>query len=535
MGVFGAYPGTGAGALVNPFASTTAAEALAGVTPSNVIYEECDVRRYGAIGAGEDNTTHINNALAVAAKAGRPALLAGLTLNSTGSHVRDAALCGVDGQGALIICPTSGTAWTDSCSGSGSAGNVEHARHPMANLTVRGGLVGAGIGLLITSSAEPASTFLNYFGVVFEGFSVSGQIGNNAYILKFFGCYFSRSTTGFLIPQSLTNAAEQVDFFGGGFTDCSTVGFDNQNGNTDVVLHGCSIDGNNIIYYRGDHGSRTYMRDCHIEILNGGNQSVTPIQVLGTNCSLTLDGGALLADGGPLPAAAIFNIASQARVILGGGILLNTIQNTANNGAGILATGAGSIFIRPGETDTYQSSNLPLVVGTNSNYSLLVDGAFAQASIKDNIANTDAAATSRTTSSNLTLAIGTNGATPCLTAVKSNGVGNAAGFAVIVPCQPGQRMAAQGQYAASTSLTNNVFLYGAFANVVYGSNGIPIFLNFALQTGANITSLSTTFVNFNTGGQFVAPPWANCFLLNCNLNGLAAATFYLTNLVISGM
>jgi hypothetical protein len=537
MGVFGAYPGSGAGALVNPFAGTTAAESAAGVTPATPsLYDECDVRRYGAnVGSGGDDTTAINNCLAVAAKAGRPAMLAGLVLNSTGGHIRDAALCGVEGKGARIIAPTTGTniAWQDTCSGSGSSGNVRHVSHPMRDLTVSGSATGDGYGHVISASAEPAAAFLNYNNVVFEGFNIAGQVGSNAYILKFFGCYYSRSSTGFLLPQSISNAAEQVDFFGGGFTDNSSVAFDNQNGNTDVVLHGCSIDGNNIIYYRGDHGSRTYMRDCHIEILNGPNQSITPIQVLGNNCILDFEGGAILADGTvPFPYDSIFNIGSGAKVILGSGLLLNNLRNTA----GVLCTGTGTINIRNGETATYQSANLPAVVGASSNFSLLADGAFAQASVKDNIAITSdtATITSRVTGTNISLAIGTNGATPCLVATKVGGVGTAAGFGIIVPCQPGQRMAVKGQYAASTSLTNNLFLYGGFAILTYGASGVPLYQNFSLQSGANVTSLSTTFVDF-TAGQFVAPPWANCFFLNCNLNGMAAASFYLTNLFINGM
>lgn len=523
----------------NPFGTQTAAETSVGIVPSAINYVEGDIRRYGAVGAGEDNTTHINTTLLVCSKSGRPALLAGLNLTSTGGHVQDVTTTAVDGQGAIINfsgMSGSGTAWTiNGSSNSASATNIQKARHPMQNLCGIGTNANTTVGLYLnaTNDAQSAS-FLNFHNVVFEQFNQALLIGSNTYILKFFGCYFSRSGTGVLVQNGVTNAAEQLVFIGGGFTDCSSVAIDNQNGNTDVVLHGCSIDGNNIIFYRGNNGSRAYLKDCHIEMLAGGSQSTTPIQVEGNNCVLNIDGGAILADGTtPFPYAAVFDIVSGARVILGGGVLINNLANSA----GILCSGAGSIFIRPGETATYNSGLNPIIVGTGGNFSLLADGAFASASLVDNIAlgSDTATITSRTAGTNISISRGTNGATPALAAVKAGGVGTTAGVVILVPCVPGQRMAASGQYAASGSLTNNLFLYGAFANVVYGANGVPIFLKFALQTGANVTTLSTTFVNFNTGGQFVAPPWANCFLLNCNLNGLAAATFYLTNLVITAM
>lgn len=523
---------------ISPFAGQTSAEIAAGVLVINPAYSEGDIRRYAvAPGTGNDDTAAINATLSVASKSGRPAFFSGLNLKSTGSIVRDVGSTGVDFLGGGIdftSMGTTGTAWQDTCTtGSGSAQNVLHARYPMMNGYLTGQNAGSTVGLSINDTSEPSASFLNYHNMVFEQFNTACAIGNNAYILKFFGCYFSRSGTGLSIPNALTNAAEQIFVSGGGFTDCSSIGVDNQNGNTDLVLHSCSIDGNNIIFYRGNNGSRTYMKDCHIEMLAGASQTTTPIQVEGNNCILNIDGGSILADGTtPFPYAAVFDIASGARVILGGGVLINNLANTA----GVLCSGAGSIFIRPGETATYNSGLNPIIVGTGGNFNLLADGAFAQASLQDNIAlgSDTATITSRTAGTNISISRGTNGATPALAAVKAGGVGTTAGVVILTPCQPGQRMAASGQYAASSSLTNNVFLFGAFANVVYGANGVPIFLKFALQTGASITTLSTTFVNFNTGGQFVAPPWANCFLLNCNLNGLAAATFYLTNLVITG-
>ncbi len=155
----------------------TANEIAAGVVPVSLGYPEGDVRRYGAVGAGEDNTTHINNMLAVCAKSGNVALLAGLRLVSSGAHVHDISRHSLDGQGASInfaSMATGGTAWRLTATlPTGTGLSSEHARNMMMRVDLVGNKTGAyvGTGLQVYSaSANPAMNGFSFLGVSVEFF-----------------------------------------------------------------------------------------------------------------------------------------------------------------------------------------------------------------------------------------------------------------------------------------------------------------------------------------------------------------------------
>lgn len=370
----------------NPFAATTAAETAASVTPSNVAYPEGDIRRYGALGAGEDNTAHINTVLSVVAQSGRPALLAGLNLKSTGGHSQDVSKVAIDGQGAIIDytgMSGSGTAWTITGSGASSALNVQNARHAMQNVVHIGVNANTTVGLFLQGPNDAGSaSFLNFHNVVFEQFNTACLVGNNTYICKFFGCYFTRSATNLSLPTGLTNAAEQYAFYGCGFTDSSSIAINNVASNTSLILNGCSIDGNNITFLQHGSNARTYMTGCHVECLNIAAQTVPMFNIQGGN--LFIDGGDIIADGTPPgPFASVFAIGSGATVTIDGNPLLNNINNTGNT-TGVLCAGAGQCTILS-PIKTFDTTKIPPILGIESQFNLLQDGGFESTTFKDNI------------------------------------------------------------------------------------------------------------------------------------------------------
>jgi hypothetical protein len=367
-------------------ASVTTAETAAGVTPTSPTYAEGDIRRYGAIGAGEDNTAHINTVLSVAAKTGRPANFAGLALKSTGGHTQDVATTAVNGQGAIIDFSSmsgSGTAWTITASGGSSALNVQHARNPMQNLVAIGTNANTTRGLFLNAASDPTSaSFLNFHNVVFEQFNTALDVGNNAYICKFFGCYFSRSANGLNLPAGLTNSAEQLVFTGCGFTDCSSVSVFNASSNTSLIMNGCSIDGTGNTFLSQASNGRTHMFGCHIECLNIASQAVPMFNIGGG--SFSFDGGDILGDGtGPAPAATLMTIASGATVTIDGCPLINNVQNSG----GVLASGAGRLDVLS-SIKTFDLTKIPIIKGVETQFNLLSDGGFEATNISDNVSIT---------------------------------------------------------------------------------------------------------------------------------------------------
>ncbi len=103
-------PGTSAAEAQDgrlPFRQRTAAEALTGVVPTDLGYDEGDLRRYGASTASEDNSAAINAALLVAAHAGNAVFIPPGTWK-TAKPLRCGLSCSMFGTGQhSVISPHS--------------------------------------------------------------------------------------------------------------------------------------------------------------------------------------------------------------------------------------------------------------------------------------------------------------------------------------------------------------------------------------------------------------------------------------------
>lgn len=516
----------------------TAAEVTASIAPANMLYGENDVRRYGiSVGTGSDDTAAINNTLAVAAINGRPALFAGLTLKSSGSHSHDISKCGADGQGAIINFTTMGsgaTAWTLTSSVGGIY--AYKARNVMTRLVLAG--TGVGKGLVInTASGVNFLDSLQFAHGACINFATDLEIGSNSYILDFYGWSLDQATTATLsLPTGQTNSAEKVTFHGG-FIGNSATGISHLNANTEVYCFGTSIDDCTTASVFQQNGSRVYLHGCHVELTNASTLTTSPFQIESANCLLSITGGEILCDGtAPFGFPSIFDIASGATVMTGGGLTLVNCNNTV----GVLCTGAGRYIANAPLFQNALSGN-PILIGTAANFNLLQDGGFEQSSIVDNIAITydsGGTITSRTTSTSFT-SIGVSTAqhhsgAQSLAAVK--GAGGAA-FSIFLPCQPGQRFGYSGYLYVSTTLTGNIFINGNFASaVVYGLNGIPLVIGGSGLAANTITNPATgAWIPFTLGGSgYVTPNWATVFYLQFNI-GTGSATYFIDDVAISPM
>jgi len=516
--------GTTPGGFILP---QTPAEITAGITPANTGYLENDIRRYAVSpGTGGDDTTAINNTLAVAFVNGRPATFAGLSLLSSGGHTHDISKFSVNGNGALIYFSTmsgGSIGWSITATVGGTSNDSQHGRFCIREIDFKGTNIGTGIK--ISATAEPAASFFALYSVSIENFATSVLLGNNVYDVDFYGCNINGATTAISIPNGLTNAYERVTYHGGSITNITTA-ISNQNGNGELYLKGTSID-SAITYLSSANGARTYLSDCHLEIINTSATSALFQLEGGVGNNLTIWGGALLCTGGSQPFgwSAIFDIAAGSNVVLGGGILLNNLNNTA----GVLCTGAGNMTIYP-PTLTFNSGLNPTIVGTGSNFSILYDPSFETAT------NGGSPLCTLLTAGSATVTV-TNSqhhtGSQSLQCIKSTGTGNSSSFAIMVPVQPGQRIGITGWYMGSSGQTNTIFAYGYWSNPPLGGGTSNIGFIQA-GTGANITTIPTSWTQF-TIGQYVVPAGIYGFALNFNLGNMTASTFYIDDISITAM
>lgn len=524
-------PGTpGAPGPVSPFPTTTPAEIAADVTVVNTNYPECDIRRYGAVGAGEDDTAYINAVLAVSTKSGRSSYLAALALKSSGGHVHDISVFSVIGDGASIdfsAMASNGTAWSFTATIGGNGVNMIHQKYYLEGVHFFNGIA-QGTCLFPNNSGEPAVTNFQVRNCSVKNFAVGVLFGSFEYNIDFVSVAVWNCTTGYYIPSTIAFAAELVAIIGGAIVQCGT-GLDNRGGNSVVSLVGVRVDACTT-YINNSNGGKTNLSVCHTEFNNASTLAAAPIQVAGGFVNFI--GGDLMADGtGPFSYPAVFNIASGAQVSLTGQMFLNNLRNAAN----VLAVGSGEIYI-DSSYFTYQSANLPTI--TSAQMNKMFDGGFEQSTIHDNISivSDTATITSRTTGTNISISNSTaypHTGSRSLAAVKAGASGTNAQYNIIFPnLRVGQCYGVTGWYAASGSISGSIFIYGIFTGQYMNGNGIPQYWTYNSQSGANIVNPTTTWTQFSIG-QFIMPPYATNFEINVNLNSWNAGTFYLDDLIVT--
>ena len=445
-------------------------------------YAANDIRFYGAKGAGEDNTAHINSLLAYCASTGAPALFAGLNLVSSGGHTHDISKFNVEGQGAYVNCTSmmSGNAWTlKSSIPTGSALSVRHTAHSMRNIDFHGGI---GVGLYIdSSSSNPAINGFSFYGVGFEYFTTGIQCVRNNYLLEFVSCSVSDCTTGILLSVG-ANAGEKMTFHGGLVGNCTT-GYSNLNVNSDFYFFGTSFD--NHTTYLNCAAGKTELIGCHLELNNASSLVNPPIVVFGTSTQLSMLGGYMLADS-TLACPTLFTVAAGATISISGHPRFQNCLTTTSS----YCSGLG-VFDMNGPV--FETGPLNYFKGIGPGYSPLIDGNFASASFTDiwSLMTDTATVTNRYSGTNVNLAISNaqpfGASANSLVVTKSGGAGTAASVGVFVAAKGGYRVGVWGFLNGSVSQSYTVRVAAAYGKIQYNANGIP-----SLQGQVNVGSQNVT-------------------------------------------
>lgn len=231
-----------------------------------------NVKDFGAVGDGTtDDSTAIQAAHDSIVDGGIPSVLS----FSPGTYKLDSGLSIntsymiIEGNNAVLDFSSlsSGTALTlsgdstQAYQGNPFYNTDKHISH----LDIRGpGNTSSVTGIEMSPSGNStAVAHYSFYNLNVSEFGTGINIGNNSYILGFYGCEFWICGTCVQHSAGLSNSGERIIFTNCSFYNSDT-GFDIGNSACDISLYGCSVDGmhDNYIYCNGGMISCS---GCHFE------------------------------------------------------------------------------------------------------------------------------------------------------------------------------------------------------------------------------------------------------------------------------
>lgn len=404
----------------------TAAEATAGVTPTEVVFNENYFRRYcvSTCGTGEDDTTAWNHVLAVCAVNNRPVHLEGLGLTFGASINYDYHACGVLGEGATLgFTGMTGTAVALTFNTTSSNFVASYDTGGLTNIE----LVGPGIGSTITavklgtlSTGGNTGAFAVISNFYITGFGTGITWGSNSWLQVIGDGYIQNCAQAILYPSGLTNSGENIQL--GNITlGSNTNGVLDQGGTLNFAGFAGDYNTNNIIRMAGGT-----VRANHVH-LEGNTDNDYWIDCGSTALTeIDLESGDIAWTGSTKTAFPIGNCssASGSTQINFGDVTFFNFTET-NYGFNYIVNGHGTIR-NIGWQAGGTAAALPAAVPFSAN-NALVDGGFEQSSIVDWYDNSSSGQTAISTAQHFA------GAQSMAMAPTSSGQGAATLLAAVSP------------------------------------------------------------------------------------------------------
>ncbi|MBV1916544.1 MAG: hypothetical protein KUG65_00535 [Sphingomonadaceae bacterium] len=389
-----------------------------------------------------------------------------------------------------------------------------------------GQTVAGSIGMLVTgSSADKAPAGGRCVGSTFKDFETARKIGDNGYNFTWENCQFHSCDICFHFPSGLSNAGERL----------SDIGCSLYNSKLAVKIEGvcnyhstaCSYDYNLQSFLMTGAGN-IVLTSCHMEIDAAAITGI-PIEITDSGAQFAFMGGRALALNHPTwtPSVLAF-IHCDGDATFDGVRFFGLLAPEASGGK----FDAGSGNVRLGHNsylDTSQMTGIRKV-------SCLREPGFENNDLKDDMifltedtaAITDphlGDALDLSISSGVTAADGTY----CLRAAKKWGAGSQAGFAIAVPCKPGDLIFSSADILDNDNRSGTIFMNMRWLRVDgLDANGVLIFVQeTAGSIGIDPSDAWTSYrpANHLQGGPSSrAPEWATHFALHFNMNGFAGGT-----------
>jgi hypothetical protein len=385
---------------------------------------------------------------------------------------------------------------------------------------------------LFWHSPEGALGNISWAGVQIQEFGKGVSYGQNAYIIKAFGCYILRCNTYCVgMDSGYANSGENISFFGCTLGVSAGPAIYNANGNGGFDFHGTSVD------YAGqvavvDAGYVTFTGGHH-EQENTANPATGPWYVAGPAATsrISCNGVKQVCFRG---AGSLQNYFVQTNATGDGVYFTNCMSQNMRTATGIINTGGG-VFRQTGTQVQSGGGNIQTSVKQTNLQSLVLDGTSETATVYDwYIRRVNNAVTSRTSGDNITLSNSTDFAlvgNQSLKVTKSTASTNH-GIALIAPItRDGQCHYDFSIRPGASGISGDVFTDSYFVALGgYDQFGRPIFSKISSTLGSRTTVLTGSVVwqpVQSFASKAVVPVWATHIMVDINSSGLGIGSYYI--------
>ncbi|PEI51829.1 hypothetical protein [Priestia aryabhattai] len=360
---------------------------------------------------------------------------------------------------------------------------------------------------------------------------------NNAYLISFFGCSFSKALNTVHAPANVTNAGERISFSCCEFAN-SNILIKGENPHGSFHFSQCSFDYPTVKFFEIAN-TQVFLTDCHIEG-NGDLFTVPPFTISGNGATLVMRGGKLLLLGNNPSYQNIMDIQAQSNHSKGGGVLIDGVFIfNVRPTTGIFASGDGFISIK--NWFSYDSSQNFAILSMNNN--CLIDGSFKNASLLDNwfISADTSPITNKTQGTNLNISVSDEefqSPGQSLMVKKLTFGGQPAKLVLGVPILNNEaRYASSFYYKKSGSGvgTGKVYVDMKWAVIENNKDGVPFVRHSSSPLSSSILDLSseTGWENIQNSPKIRRPSWATNIILEFNLSQLTTGTtFYIDDVFL---
>lgn len=209
----------------------------------------------------------------------------------------DASFVGIRFNGAYLDISAIGsgntwlTVWSSKAPNGSDPGAVN--REFSGAWIYGGGSTGGVTAIRFNSDVASSAVRIVCRNMRFRGLGKGVSFGSRSYFVFFYDSYFHNCAIAVYQSSSPTSFAEKNSFTNCVFADNDTH-FDDRGGNVWKLIS-CSLDYHKVQLCYLTSGASINMVDCHLEWDYGetAGQTTPPIQLVGPNCSFTMNGGAI--------------------------------------------------------------------------------------------------------------------------------------------------------------------------------------------------------------------------------------------------